>query len=149
MTRKLYQHLASAIQAQLNCRTHGNPEWAARHEDAIVYMAKECLPSGGGIDNGVHVDLDRSTGDKIVLAFGYHHMDDGGCYDGWTEHMCIVTGDLQSEIALEITGRNRNDIKDYLYEVFSDALRTGYVHTYDKLTDTAAYTRLQEVSAYA
>jgi hypothetical protein len=45
-------------------------------------------------------------------------MDEHGHYDGWTEHKLIITLSLPNEFRLSITGRNRNQIKDYLYELF-------------------------------
>lgn len=104
-------------------------------------MARECLPSGSGIDNGIHVDLHKSTNDKIVLTFAYHHLNDGGYYDGWTDHTCIVRPDLQSDIRLRITGRNRNGIKDYLYDTLQQALTMVYTHTFDQTTNQASYAR--------
>ena len=39
------------------------------------------------------------------------------------EHQIIVTPDLEFGISLRITGLDRNDIKDYLAEVFYCALK--------------------------
>jgi hypothetical protein len=44
-----------------------------------------------------------------------------GYYDGWTDHTVKVYPDW-SGVRLNITGRNRNDIKDYLYETWDYAL---------------------------
>jgi hypothetical protein len=46
-------------------------------------------------------------------------MNDVGYYDGWTEHTVTVTGSLTSGYKMTISGRDRNDIKEYLYETFS------------------------------
>ena len=48
-------------------------------------------------------------------------MDDAGFYDGWTGHTITITPSF-SGINLRISGPNRNDIKDYLYETFDYAL---------------------------
>jgi len=37
-----------------------------------------------------------------------------------------VYPDFTSGIRLKITGQNKNDIKDYMYEVFYDALMQEY-----------------------
>jgi hypothetical protein len=49
-------------------------------------------------------------------------MDDVGYYDGWTEHTLTVRPSLAFGIDLKFSGRNRNQIKDYLHEVFHEAL---------------------------
>jgi hypothetical protein len=55
-------------------------------------------------------------------------MNDTGYYDGWTEHTVTVTPSF-SGINIRVSGRNRNDIKDYIHETFSYALRSDV--TYD------------------
>lgn len=49
-------------------------------------------------------------------------MNDAGYYDGWTEHTITVTPAFIGGFELSISGRNRNDIKDYISEVFNQAL---------------------------
>lgn len=51
-------------------------------------------------------------------------MNENGFYDGWTEHTITVRADLAHGFKISISGRNRNEIKDYLHEVFSDCLET-------------------------
>jgi hypothetical protein len=48
-------------------------------------------------------------------------MNDAGYYDGWTDHIVIVSPSFDG-IDIKISGRNRNDIKDYLHDVFHAAL---------------------------
>ena len=115
--RTVVQAIASAVVARLNCRKSDNVEWFDRHSETIKQLAKDCLPSGSGIDSGTSVDLDKSTGTRIVLHTHFHHMNEGGMYDGWTDHTIIVTPAFEG-IDLNIRGRNRNAIKDYLYETF-------------------------------
>jgi hypothetical protein len=49
-------------------------------------------------------------------------MNDGGFYDGWTDHSVIVTPSLVEGFNLRVTGRNRKDIKEYIAEQFCMAL---------------------------
>lgn len=120
--RKLYQAIASRVQAMDNCANGKNPEWFEKHGDAIDALVKEYMPSGSGIDNGVTFDNVRSTPERLVFNTAYHHMNEGGMYDGWTDHSVIVTPSLASGYNMRITGRDRNDIKEYLHDVFSVAL---------------------------
>ncbi len=118
-TTRLYSELASLVCARLNCIKSDNTEWLAKHEAKILELVKETAPSGSGIDCGTKIDLDASTGEKLVFNFSYHHMNESGIYDGWTEHKAIVVASLQFGFDLTITGRNRNQIKEYLHETFS------------------------------
>lgn len=120
----LYVELANLIRARLNCQQRTpepNQEWFERHTDTIKQLVKDYMPSGGGIDDGTRIDLDRSTGSKLVFTTNFHHMDESGMYDGWTEHTVTVRPSFGG-IELTISGRNRNDIKDYLHETFEYAL---------------------------
>ena len=116
------QELAQIVQARKNCQ-NANPvntewfdKWTARINDLV-----DRLPTGSGWDNGTKIDLDASHAEKIVLYGGWHHMNDNGFYDGWTEHTITVTPSFAG-VNLRISGRNRNDIKEYLYEMFEYAL---------------------------
>ncbi len=119
MKTKLYAQLAMLICARLNCISKGNSEWEAKHEEQILSIVKDTAPSGSGIDCGTKINLDDSAPEKLVFDFSYHHMNDGGYYDGWTEHRLIVTPSLQFGCNLKITGKDRNDTKEYLHEVYS------------------------------
>lgn len=85
-------------------------------------LVKNYLPSGSGIDSGTRIDWDATRPNRIVFVFGFHHMDESGCYDGWTEHSAIITPDLVFGFSIRITGRDRNQVKDYLHECFDCAL---------------------------
>jgi len=118
----LYRELASLVAARANCRKSNNGEWLDKHTESLWYLANNYLPSGSGIDCGTKIDLDASTPNRLVFTFSFHHMNDVGMYDGWTEHALIVTPSLTSGIDLRITGKDRNQVKDYLYEVYHHAL---------------------------
>ncbi len=120
-TRKLYQHLASSVQARLNCAASGNAEWLQKHSDNILSAVHYLMPSGSGIDGGTILDLISQSPNRLVFYCSFHHMDEGG-YDGWTDHTIIVTPDLAHGFDLRVTGRDRNEIKDYLAEVYHAAL---------------------------
>lgn len=123
--RKLYQILAAKIQARLNCIRAGNEVWELTHRHEIEALVKNRMPSGSGVDCGTKIDLDESEPNRLVFTFSYHHMDSNGFYDGWTEHRVIVTPDLAFGFNLKITGRDRNQIKEYLTEIYSEALEHG------------------------
>jgi hypothetical protein len=120
---KLYQELASTVSARLNCIVAGNATWEDKHTERIETLVANYLPRGSGIDQYPTIDLDESTEERLVFHFGYHHMNENGFYDGWTEHILIVRPSLQFDIVLRITGKDRNQVKDYLYDIFDGTLR--------------------------
>ena len=118
---KLYRELASLVRARLNCEISGNKEWFEKHEARIEELVKNYMPSGSGFDCGTKIDLDKSTPEKLVFYTDFHHMNEG-YYDGWTEHRITVRPSLAFGFTLTISGRNRNEIKDYIHQVFDCAL---------------------------
>jgi hypothetical protein len=128
----LYKRLASAIQARKNCEQAGHAEWFAKHSETIEQLVRDFMPSGSGWDRGTKIDLDASHADKLVLYGEFHHMNDGGFYDGWTEHTITVTPSLLHDFNVRISGRNRNDIKEYLHEMFSSCLEQTIVWSDEK-----------------
>lgn len=119
----LYLELASLIDAYHRCAANGN-EFADKHEERIKSLVKEHMPSGSGVDSGTVLDFNKSHGEKLVFHASYHHMDDGGGYDGWTDHTITVTPAFVCGPNIKISGRNRNDIKSYLTDIYSHALGT-------------------------
>ena len=125
----LYREFSNCLSAMENCRKANNHKWLTHWEDKIKKLV-DFLPSGSGIDNGITLDAD-STPEKLVFRFEFHHMNDNGFYDGWTDHKLIVKPSLQFGIDIRISGRDRNDIKNYLHDVFSHALTTSVWETLD------------------
>lgn len=124
-TRKLYQLLATHLNAMENCRESGNDEWLDKHSDMVATLVKQYLPSGSGFDSGTDLDFDESKGGtRLVFNTSYHHMDDNGMYDGWTDHTVTIKPDLALNFSLSVGGRNKRDIKDYIAEAFHCALTT-------------------------
>src|SRR5690348_16396792 len=107
--RYLYSELAGAVQARRNCEQSGNTEWFDKHSLTIKRLVADFMPSGSGWDSGTHIDLDLSHAEKLVFYGEFHHMNDAGYYDGWTNHTITVTPSF-SGVNLRISGRNRNDI---------------------------------------
>lgn len=118
---KRYQVIATAFAARKNCDEKGNNEWFYKWTETIE-RETDNLPSGSGIDSAPKFDFDKSTPEKLIFHFGYHHMNESGMYDGWTDHSLIVTPSLQFGFHIRITGKDRNQVKDYLYETFQYAL---------------------------
>lgn len=117
---KTYRIISTAIGARDRCAKSGNKEWETKHQDRID-SCLESFPSGSGFDSGTKLD-ESSTPERLVFNTSFHHMNDGGYYDGWTEHQVIITPSLEMGYSMRITGRNRNDIKELIGDYFSDCL---------------------------
>lgn len=122
MTDTVLKAIASRVVAVANCKANSNAYWYAQHMSAANDLARDSLPSGSGLDNGTRIDWDRSNADRLVFRTAYHHMDDNGFYDGWTEHSVTVRASLALGFTLSVSGRDRNGIKDYIAETFALAL---------------------------
>jgi hypothetical protein len=125
MARYLYSELASTVDAMHTCERKPEQfgDWATKHAERISALVHEHMPGGSGFDRGTQMDLEQSHAEKLVFTTSFHHMNDGGYYDGWTEHTIVVTPSF-SGFNLRISGRNRNDIKEYIHDAFSMALQT-------------------------
>jgi len=93
-------------------------QWGDIARDRLAKLVR-MLPSGSGIDSGT--ELISADSSKIVLSAGFHHMNENGYYDGWTEHRITIRAQFGG-IDVTIGGRNRNDIKEYLGELYHSAL---------------------------
>jgi len=91
-------------------------------EIEVDRLVKECLPSGSGFDAGTSLNWEESDGEnKIVFTTSFHHMDDCGGYDGWTEHDVTVTPRFDG-IDVQVSGEDRNGILEYIGDTFHDCL---------------------------
>lgn len=116
---KFYAVIASLFDASKRCEDNGNLEWFDKHSARIEALVKEHAPSGSGFDNGTTLDFMASRSDRLVFNTAFHHMDEHGYYDGWTEHTVIIKPSLQFGFDIAVTGRDRNEIKTYIIETFS------------------------------
>jgi hypothetical protein len=113
--------LASTLEAWENCRKNDKREWAYNHDDTLKTLCQVHLPSGSGFNIGTTFVRSSSSSTKLVFNAPFHHMDENGCYDGWTEHVVTVRPTFTG-LDIKVSGKNRNDIKDYIHEVFNTAL---------------------------
>ncbi len=118
---KLYVQVASILEAKFAVMPVVYNRWVMKGVGTIQELCREHMPSGSGVDNGTKFDFGASKIDRLVFTAGFHHMNSHGFYTEWTQHQFIVTPSF-SGINIRITGRNRNDIKEYLHEVFHFAL---------------------------
>ena len=97
---KTYKQLANTLLAKRNCKKHKNDEWFIRH-GARIDQIMGTAPSGSGFDNGTQLD-EKSTPERLVFTFGYHHMEEG-TYTHWTHHRVTVRGSLPFAYNIHVT----------------------------------------------
>lgn len=108
-----------AVQLQRAAHFDGKDDLRAEgiRDDLQTYVKKHA-PSGSGVDTGTILWVEKSNVAKLVFTCEFHHMNDGGYYDGWTQHKIIVTPTFDG-LDVRVSGRNRNDIRDYLGDLFA------------------------------
>lgn len=117
-----------------------NLQELAEHRLEAIFQA---LPSGSGIDAGIQLN-DKSTAQKIMFNFGFHHMNENGYYEGWTEHKLTITPNFGS-FDIRISGTNRNGIKEYLYDLFYDLFKvTDITESFAELNKIISYNEFKE-----
>lgn len=118
---KMYQALAHVAMALNNpSLTKTALNYQTQRLDQLVKL----LPSGSGFDAGTEFLTVASGSKKLIFKTAYHHMDEHGGYCGWTEHEVIVTPCLDhTGIDMRVTKKDKNNIKEYILEVFFSALQ--------------------------
>lgn len=119
---KTYQKIASALDSRIRSEQNNNTEWYEKHTDIIENILKNYFPHGSGFDMGTKLVYEKSTPNKLVFQADFHHMDEHGYYDGWSEHEVIVTPSLAFGFDVKVTGRNKRNIKEYISDTFHHAL---------------------------
>ena len=115
----LYKKLAKCINARENCIKNKNDDWIDKWDEEIDEIIDN-LPHGSGIDGKTEIDLDKSNSNRIVIHSEFHHMNDGGFYDGWSNFTIVIKPSLAFDFDLEIKGAfgKYQDTRGYLEELF-------------------------------
>ena len=116
----IYRTIAARVLARQNCFIRDDPlDWFTKHGEYIDALVKRYAPSGSGFDAGTRLDWDATTPERLVFVTSFHHLTEHGYYDGWTEHRVTIRPSLALAYHMTISGRDRNEIKDYIGECFS------------------------------
>jgi len=91
-------------------------------------LLEKYLPSGSGFDNGTTLNVDKSTSQKLVFEAAFHHMNEHGHYTRWTDHTVTVRPAFQG-LDIRVSGRNHNDIKEYIGDCFDHCLEETVCNT--------------------
>lgn len=111
---KLYQKIARVV-SQKN-----TPKKAKE-----LALLEKLLPIGNGVETGCVILL-KSTEKRIEVDTAYWHPNYSYETSRWTEHQVVITPSFEGEINIRITGKNENNVKDYLYDIFHEALMKEY-----------------------
>lgn len=83
-----------------------------------VQQLLDGAPSGSGFDSGTVLDYERCTESVLVFSTSFHHMDERGAYDGWTDHRVVARASFVYGFVIHVTGTDRNGIKDHISDTF-------------------------------
>jgi len=128
MNKKVASWIAGAVQARNECARkvktgEDNLEWYDRWEDRVERVVGELFPSGSGFDAGTKFDWEKSTSEKLVFHFGYHHLNENGFYTHWSEHKVTVKASLANGFDVKITKDRVDDSAlEYYYDVVNEVL---------------------------
>jgi hypothetical protein len=115
---KTYQVFAQHVSRYWTYTNRKELERARIIQEGLESLVKENLPRGSGFDAGTTLVLEKSSQDLLVFNTSFHHMNDGGFYDGWTHHNVRVKASLLFDFQVTVGGINRREIKDYIGETF-------------------------------
>lgn len=107
---KLYQKIAKVL-SQKNTPL----------KEKELALLVELLPIGNAIETECDLLL-NSTKKRIVIFTAYWHP----IMKEWINHQVIITPSFEGEIDIRVTGKNVNNIKQYLHDVFREALLKEY-----------------------
>lgn len=128
---KLYSKLASLVIARLNClqnkETHS--EWANKHEENILKLCENNLPSGSGFNWGTEIVFDKCNRERLLFKSKYQCMDENGYHDGVIDFYIFVYPSLAFgfELSIRCSDKdslrliNKYSLREYLQNVFSTA----------------------------
>ncbi len=143
MDRKItiQELIATAVVALRNCEASDRnmADAADSWSDLLDTIEREFLPSGSGFDSGTTIDRERTDDRTIVLDTSFHHMNGDGMYDGWTEHTVYIRATFNGPDISSISGRDRNDIKDYIGESVLYGLSVAVNWTADGIERLASH----------
>lgn len=100
------------------------PEQFREAKENRIARISALLPNGSGFDSGTKIKIVSDK--KIVFTTAFHHVNENGFYDGWTEHTVIVKPDFVTDINITVSGRDKNMIKDYINEIFNHILMSDF-----------------------
>jgi hypothetical protein len=146
--KPVWQHLGSMVESFYRFHQCDRPEYVVKVVTSIDDLCREFLPSGSGFNNGTQwVEPDHwDTKPSIVkLKTAFHHMNETGCYDGWTDHQVKFWSTLGGSLDLVVTGKDRNGIKDYIGDTFHDALCVNVEMVYNTETKETEWKRVENV----
>lgn len=94
-----------------------NREASEVYKERLEKMSEE-LPSGSGFDSGTDINLIKSSIKKLVFDTSFHHMNENGYYDGWTNHAVVIEPSFGVAPFIRVSGVDKNGIKDYIADTF-------------------------------
>ena len=133
---KLFARYLETVHFEANCAPeHKNNAryWKVAATINIQKFCKERLPSGSGFDSGCALDLDASRPNKLVIHFGFHHMNDVGYYVGWTHHLLVIrpVGFHSFSFSIHLNHKSSFGPQRFPLEIDSQGIREYWDETFE------------------
>jgi hypothetical protein len=124
MPKQLPRYMAIARCVDHIQQVKNDPRFAEALEAAEERLERliDSAPSGSGFDRGTNLEIADQKAGQLRFTTEFHHLDDNGTYDGWAEHVVTVKPSLAWGFELRVSGRNRDNIKEYIAERFDSWL---------------------------
>jgi hypothetical protein len=133
MIQPFYVELGNVFKSYLYGVKNQNGTMIDHNEEKLNELI-DLLPHGSGIDGTTKLDLEHSKLNKIIITSSYHHMDEYGGYDGWTDFEIILSPDWGG-FDIDIKGKFPKrylDTKEYLADTFATFLNLNLKCEYQK-----------------
>ena len=124
-SKTLVGHIACAVNSMARCNSNGNA-YADKWESLLAHIEKDILPRGSGFDCGCRIERSPRNPAYVQIAFSFHHMDESGRYDGWTEHTATFKPDFETGFSLHLSGKDHNSAKEYFSDILSELLSRDF-----------------------
>ena len=111
----LYSDIARAVNAY---HMTDNPEKKATQEK-IIHELEVFLPVNEFFIER-KVDIQHSTGQRLVLLVRYKHQPEYKCHNSTTGHQVIITPCLMNGFNIRVTGLERRGAKEKIEHCFSN-----------------------------
>jgi hypothetical protein len=113
-SRTNLEKLVVAFQAKEACPDSGKYSGVIDRWETLIEKILNTLPSGGGFAG---TEVEKVSSKKVILVTEFHHFSEQGHRRGVTSHKITFTPTLVGT-SIKVSGKNFNDVKPYITEVF-------------------------------
>ncbi|MFY7937382.1 MAG: hypothetical protein ACOVOQ_08395 [Flavobacterium sp.] len=122
---KLYKEIARVL-GQKNKSLNVIEKELTLFKEVLPIRLNPVIKDGNRIEAGCVISL-KSTKKRIVIDTLYWHTNDSDETSRCTAHQVVITPSFEDEINIRITGKNEDNVKEYLHNIFRESLMSEIV----------------------